>query len=140
MIGEGTRARPDASREACQILDGMIDRFSTALVTTVDPRGMVQTRPLPNTNTEFDGQLWFLSSRGAPLVQDVRAHPEVLITYAERASGRFVVVTGVARLRDDPARARELWHPVLASWLPGGPDDPDLALIQVAVTDVDFWD
>jgi general stress protein 26 len=121
-------------------VDDLIKSVSVALITSIDATGIMHTRQLPNTNTECNAELWFLSSMSTPLVQEVQANPDVLVTYADRGTSRFVVVNGVVQVKNDPERIRALWHPVLASWLPGGPDDPSLALLQVSVKGIDLWE
>lgn len=122
------------------LFDDILRSVSIALITTVDATGIMHTRQLPNTNSSWSDNLWFLSSLDAPLVHELRRSPEVLVTYACRGSGRFLVINGEAHVRHDPARSRDLWHPVLASWLPEGPDAPSLALLQVSVRSVEVWE
>ena len=140
MTNIRTSSIPGDRREAYHLLNDLIQSMSVALITTVDANGIMQTRQLPNTNVNFNGTLWFLASAATPFVQELREHPDVLVTYADHGRSRFVVVNGSAEIRNDPGRARKLWHPLLASWLPGGADDPSLALIQVEVEDVDVWE
>jgi general stress protein 26 len=123
-----------------QALSDLVESVSVALITTVDSTGIMHTRQLPNTNSKCCDELWFLSSRDTPLIGEVRRNPKVLITYAHRGSGTYLVVNGEAAVRNDPVRARRLWHPTLASWLPGGPDDPQLVLLHVSVKSVELWD
>ena len=123
-----------------QLFSDLVNGVSVALITTVDATGIMHTRQLPNTNSECCDDLWFLSSQDAPLIDEVRRNPKVLITYAQRTTGTYLVVNGEAFVRNDPVQARQLWHPTLASWLPGGPDDPMLALLHVNVKSVEIWD
>jgi general stress protein 26 len=123
-----------------ELLSDLVNSVSVALITTVDATGIMHTRQLPNTNSECCDDLWFLSSQDTPLIDEVRRNPKVLITYAHRATGTYLVVNGEAFVRNDPVRARHLWHPTLASWLPGGPDDPQLALLHVSVKSVEIWE
>lgn len=132
--------RPDEKPDVYPALDDLIKGVSVALLTTVDATGIMHTRQLPNTNRRCSGDHWFLASLDSPLVREVNWNPDVLITYASRGTGQFVVVNGEAYVREDPDRVRELWHPTLASWLPGGPDDPALVLLQVKVSGIDFWE
>ena len=133
-------ARATEPRGASQALSDLIQSVSVALITTVDSTGIMHTRQLPNTNSECCDELWFLSSQDAPLMDEIRRNPKVLITYVHRSTGKYLVVNGEAFVRPDAARARQLWHPMLASWLPGGPDDPMLAVLHVSVKSVEVWD
>jgi general stress protein 26 len=129
-----------AEESSRSLFDDILRSVSIALITTVDATGVMHTRQLPNTNSAWSDDLWFLSSFDAPLVRELRRSPDVLVTYACRSTGRFLVINGEAHVRHDPARSRALWHPVLASWLPEGPDAPSLALLQVRVKSVEAWE
>jgi general stress protein 26 len=136
-------ATPDESEQRANVnrsLDDLVNSASIALITTVDSTGIMHTRQLPNTNSECNEELWFLSSMDTPLVHELRANPEVLITYASRGTSHFVVVNGEAEVRVDPVQVHRFWHPVLASWLPGGPHDPALVLLRVRVKGVELWE
>jgi len=137
-LGTTSRGRtlPEAFAGAAELIQGI----GVALVTTVDGTGIMHTRQLPNINTGYDDDLWFLANGTSPLISDLYNHPEVVVTFADRGNGRFIVANGTGRVLKDPARVKQLWHPVLASWLPGGPDDPELALIRVETRCVDLWD
>ncbi|HEX3927055.1 MAG TPA: pyridoxamine 5'-phosphate oxidase family protein [Gemmatimonadales bacterium] len=130
----------DAGDEDSAWLGDFVTGDLLALITTVDANGMIHTRQVPNTNPEFHGELWFLSAFGLPLLDEVRVHPDVLVTYADSGSGRYVVLNGVADVVRDPARLQAIWRPALASWFPGGPDDTALALIRVRIESADLWE
>jgi len=59
---------------------------------------------------------------------------------AEPKHERYVSVSGRARLVRDPAKAKELWSPLLKAWFPGGLDDPRLALLRIGVDHAEYWD
>lgn len=88
----------------------------------------------------FDGHLWFMTGAEAGKVAELRADRHVLLTYADPSANRYVAVTGVAEVVRDAAMARSLWNIHAQGWWPGGPDDPDLALIRVTPKDAEYWD
>lgn len=111
-----------------------------ALLTTTDGQGMLHSRPMATPAHEFDGELWFLTSRNAPIVDHIGRRPNVLVTYLDSTEDRCVTLNGWARVRRDPRRARLLWQPAWETWFPQGPTDPDLAVIEVSVVSADVWD
>ncbi|HEY0822027.1 MAG TPA: pyridoxamine 5'-phosphate oxidase family protein, partial [Rhizobacter sp.] len=41
---------------------------------------------------------------------------------------------------DNAAKKEQLWNKMNEAWFPQGPQDPDLALVQVQITHADYWD
>jgi general stress protein 26 len=41
---------------------------------------------------------------------------------------------------NDRDKIKELWSPILKAWFPKGIDDPDLALVECAVLEAEYWD
>jgi len=37
-------------------------------------------------------------------------------------------------------KLRSLWKPELQTWFPKGLDEPDIALLQVNINQVNYWD
>lgn len=104
--------------------------------------GHLHARPMTTQNRALDedASLWFFMSRRSEPVADLVASPEVNVAYADPGADRYVSVSGHAAVVDDPARARRLWSPMNDAWFPGGPDDPDLALVQVRIQHAGYWD
>ena len=48
-----------------------------AMLTTVDETGAFVSRPMAQQDTDFDGDLWFLSSRDSRKVAHITARPRV---------------------------------------------------------------
>lgn len=103
--------------------------------------GHLHSRPMTTQNKDLDdGHLWFfMSLRGGP-VGDLQADPTINIAYADPGADTYVSVSGSARVVDDAAKTRTLWNKAAEAWFPGGPEDPDLALVAVEVHHAHFWD
>ena len=48
--------------------------------------------------------------------------------------------SGNARIVHDKAKIKDLWSEAARVWFPKGPDDPQIALIAVEITDAEYWD
>ena len=125
---------------AVQKLGAMIKDIKIAMLTTVDADGSLRSRPMATQSTDFDGDLWFFTRADSPKVDEVRRDEAVNLSYAAPAKQRYVSISGTARLVRDRAKAEELWNPLLKAWFPQGLDDPDLALLKVAVEKAEYWD
>lgn len=103
--------------------------------------GHLHARPMTTQNKRLEGgSLWFFMSRRSGPVADLMAEPTVNLSYTDADKDVYVSVSGTARVVNDPDKTRELWNKAAEAWFPGGPDDPDLALVVVNVTHAHYWD
>jgi len=129
--------------DALKKLGELIRDIQFAMMTTVEPDGSLRSRPMAthqDPHRGFDGVLWFFTKADAPKVGEVRQDQHVSLTYASSEKSQYVSLSGTAGLVRDPQKARELWDPRYIAWFPQGLDDPDLALLRVAVTKAEYWD
>lgn len=125
----------------CEKLGEMIRDVRIAMFTTRRPDGVLHTRPMYTQQAPVSGGvLWFLTSARGVKVDELAQSPGVLITYDGSAHNRYVAVQGTAEVVRDAAKARELWNMHAQAWWPGGPEDPDVALIRVVVESAEYWD
>ncbi|MCC6677254.1 MAG: pyridoxamine 5'-phosphate oxidase family protein [Phycisphaerales bacterium] len=119
----------------------MIKDIRVAMFTTRRADGTLHTRPMYTQVTPFSGGvLWFFTSIAGEKAAEIAASPDVLITYDGSAQNRYIAVRGYAEVVRDAGMARELWSVHAKAWWPGGPEDPDLALIRVRVESAEYWD
>ena len=126
--------------EAVKRLGEEIKGIRIAMLTTVDEDGSLRSRPMATQEADFDGDLWFFTSAGAPKVDEVRHDRQVNVSYAKEDDNRWVSVSGTAHLLRDRQKMEELWTPFLKTWFPKGLDDPELALLRVRVDKAEIWD
>ena len=125
--------------QAVRKLGQLIGRTRIAMLTTLTEEGAFRSRPITTHGARFDGDLWFLSRLGSAKIEEVRRHRRVGLTYARYEDNSYVSLSGTAQVVVDPRKAAELWDPSYQAWFPGGPTDPDLALIKVSVETAEYW-
>jgi general stress protein 26 len=121
----------------------MIKDIKFAMFTTRHgSSGHLHSRPMTTQNKELDSDdsLWFFMSRQRDPVVDLEADPAVNVVYADPGSDTYVSVSGTAALREDAAKKQQLWNKITQAWFPGGPTDPDVALVQVKIVHANYWD
>ena len=123
-----------------QKLARMIKGIRIAMLTTASVDGTLRSRPMATQKTDFDGTLWFFTDADSPKVDEVRDDQQVNVGYADPDSNRYVSISGAARVVRDRAKIKELWSPLHKAWFPNGPDDPNIALLKVEVTQAEYWD
>ncbi|HEV7577831.1 MAG TPA: pyridoxamine 5'-phosphate oxidase family protein [Caldimonas sp.] len=121
----------------------MIKDIRFAMFTTRHgSNGHLHARPMAtqNRSLEADDSLWFFMSKQGDPVRDLKTQPMVGVVYANPSSDTYVSVSGTAAMLEDSAKKRQLWSKSAEAWFPGGPTDPDLALVQVQIIHANYWD
>lgn len=130
----------DTKKDDTKLLNEKLKHIRFAMMTTVEPDGILRSRPMATQEQDFDGDLWFFTSADASKVDDVQQHNQVNLSYANPDDNLFISVSGAAELVRDRQKINELWKPFLQAWFPNGKDDPTLALLQVHVEHAEYWD
>lgn len=125
---------------ALEQLREKIKGIRIAMLTTIDEDGALHSRPMATQEVETDGDLWFFTAAGSTKAGEVGRDQRVNLSYADPDDQRYVSVSGTGRLVRDPAKAKELWNPILKAWFPKGLDDPELALLRVDIEKAEYWD
>ena len=120
----------------------LIKDIKFAMFTTRHGNGHLHARPMTTQNKalEEDDSLWFFMSKKGDPVDDLKTDPVVNVVYADPSSDTYVSVSGTAAMIEDQAKKEQLWSKLAAAWFPGGPSDPDLALVQVQIVHANYWD
>src|SRR5437870_4200713 len=87
----------------------------------------------PAFAADDDESLWFFMSKKGDPVDELKADPIVNLVYADPSADTYVSVSGTAAMIEDAAKKEQLWSKLAAAWFPGGPGDPDLALVEVRI-------
>ena len=126
-------------QQTIERLGSMISKIRIAMLTTLTDDGAFRSRPITTHGARFDGDLWFFTRIDSAKLDELGQHRRVGVSYASPAENIYVSLSGTARISMDRAKARELWDPSYHSWFPGGPTDPELALIKVVVELAEYW-
>lgn len=133
---------PDAKNHPRETLWDLVKDIRFALFTTRHSNGHLHGRPMTTQNKSIDedDSLWFFMSRSNDAVADLADEPRVHVGYADPDRDAYVSISGEARVVEDAAKKNQLWSKMTEAWFPNGPDDPDLALVQVRIDHADYWD
>jgi general stress protein 26 len=120
----------------------MIKDIRFGMFTARHSNGQLHSRPMTTLNGSRDrgAVLWFFMSRSGELASDLLAEPEVNVAYAAPDRDAYVSVSGTACIVEDATKRGQLWSALAQAWFAGGPDDPDLALVAVHISNADYWD
>jgi len=131
------RIQPQASPEMQELAKKLEDQH-TVMLTLPDEIGTLSCRPMTAQEMDGDGAVWMMVSRKAPWVAQADRQPANL-AFVMPDDGDYVSVAGRAQLVDDALRKRELWTVVARPWWTG-PEDPDLVLLKLSPSRIEYWD
>ena len=119
----------------------IIKAVDICMLTTVDERGELHSRPMSNNReVEFGGDLWFFTYGSSHKADEVGRVPKVNASFADTGAQLYASVSGRAEVVRDRAKVKELWQPHLKAWFPEGVDTPDIALLKVTAERAEYWD
>lgn len=116
---------------------GLMRDIKFALLTTVEPDGTCIARPMVHQDVDFDGDLWFVSSRKARKLDHIATNPRVGVTLSSTRS--WVSLSGAATVVEDQDKLEQVWSTDMDAWFPSGPDD-SVVLIKVEADTAEYWD
>jgi len=93
-----------------------------ALITT-DSRGRVHTRAMDPFPPEADMTVWFGTNSRSRKVREIRRNPRVTLYYFDRENQEYVVISGIARLVNDPNEKIKRWKDEWKSFYPNRATD-----------------
>lgn len=128
------------SKDELEKLATLIKDIKYAMLTTLSPRGTLESRPMTTQDNHFDGTLWFFAGLDSSFVENLDGHTEVNLGYAKPGDMEFVSVSGTAKISMDRAKMKELWTDMYKAWFPQGLDDANLCLLRVEVSSAEYWD
>ena len=117
----------------------LIREIRVALLTTVDGKGGLHTRPVETLQADADGTLWFFPDASSPKADELHHDVRVSLGYADPANNVYAVISGSGSLVQDVQRAKQLWSIGQRAYYPEGPDDPRLAVLRVSMDRAEYW-
>ncbi len=100
----------------------------------------LHARPMAYRSVEPDGDLWFFTKADSRKVEELKADPRTLLSFANPKKQQFVSITGRSEIVSDRAKVTELWSEIYRAWFPGGPSDPNVVAIRVHAEAAEYWD
>ena len=123
-----------------QVLWEKISQIKVAMLVSVTPEGGYHSRPMMTAQNDFDGRLYFFTSKTSPKVDEVLNEPKVLLNYSGPDDSVYVSVYGNAKVVTDPVKIDEHWSPALNAFFKEGRNDPLICLMEIEVEKAEYWD
>ncbi len=110
------------------------------LITKVENTEDITGRPMGINKIDEDGAMWFFTKTSSNKADEIQENKKVSIAITNESSNTYLMIHGTAILVKDKRKKKELWSSIMKAWFPLGVDDPDMILIKVTPTEVDYWD
>ena len=136
-----TRAQSTTTGEQTTLWE-LIKDIKFGMLTHRHATGMLHSVPLTTQNGKDDhaDTLYFFVDRQSDIATHVVQDPNVNVSYADLGDDSYVSVSGKATIVEDAAKKEALFSNFAKAWFPGGPTDPNLALLAVQIGHAEYWD
>ena len=123
-------------------LKKLLQDFDTAMLVTRTDDGFLRARPMAiqEPAAEFTCDLWFASSIDSQKMEEIARNPHVCVTCLRGRGSAYISISAHATVRRDRALVHKLFKPDWKVWWPQGPDDPQIAFIELQVERAEYWE
>ncbi len=122
-----------------QVIADKIEKIKTAMLVTVDEEGCLRSRPMQTLQISGT-DLLFITGYQSGKTDEIKNESNVNVSFADESKNVYVSISGKAHISKDPKKIEELWNPAFKAWFPEGKDDPNIAILRVAVNSAEYWD
>jgi len=116
-----------------ELLEGM----SVTMLTTVDLKGDLISRPMSPLEMDRTGALWFFTDLRSAKIERLGT---VNLSFTDTAKAIYVSLSGRGEIHAEHAHIAALWTPFARPWFPEGPDSANLALLKFVPDTAEYWD
>lgn len=121
---------------ALETVRKLIKGIDIAMLTTVTSEGLV-SRPMKTQDVEFDGDLYFLTTKDSSKYEELEHNPHVNVVYV---GDSYVSIRGKAQIIQSREKIQQYWNIAYEKMLKTTSDDPNLILIKVNAETAEYWE
>src|SRR5687767_10666689 len=118
----------------------MASASAICMLITTDSAGARHNRPMGAVKIDEVGNCWFFASKSSGKIKDLETNDKFQLVFANPGSDDYLEIHGAAEVVCDENEIMAKWSPQVSEWFSGGPRDPELCLVRLAVTNVFYWD
>ena len=115
----------------------LIENFSVAMMTTVDPSGSLVSRPMSPIEMDAQGALWFFTDLRSEKIEHLRV---VNLAFSDEDAATYVSLSGRGEIHAETEHIAKLWTPFARPWFPDGPESTNIALLKFVLDTAEYWD
>ncbi|MES1199310.1 MAG: pyridoxamine 5'-phosphate oxidase family protein [Pseudomonadota bacterium] len=100
---------------------------------------LLRARPMEAWPRENENAIYFLTEAESPKHQQIQADSDVCLAFEDHRSGKFLSVSGRARVLDDRPLIHALWKSEDKMFW-SGPDDPAVRALEITPSEAQLWE
>ena len=116
----------------------IIETVGIAMLTTSFPGGL-RARPVEARPERDAGLIWFVTDLRSGKEHEIEAEHDVGLVFIDAKAKAYLSITARAEVRQDHAKAAEIWKRTDNMWW-SGPDDPNVRVLRVHPLTAELWD
>jgi len=102
--------------------------------------GGLRARPLEARPGRDAGLIFFVTDIHSAKEDEIEATPDVGLVFIDPNDKAYLSITGRARVMHDADKTKAAWRKTDEVWWPGGPDNPNVCLLQIEPFTAELWD
>jgi len=117
----------------------IIEKAGVGMLTTQFDGGL-RARPLEPRPDRPAGIIRFVTDVRGAKDDEITAKPDACLIVIEPKDKAYLSITGRATVIRDSALAARIWKKTDDVWWPGGPDDPNVRVLEFHLARAELWD
>jgi general stress protein 26 len=122
-----------------QIARDIISKVPACFAITVDQDGHANARVVQTSRLSEDWTARFMTDRRSRKVEEIERSGKMTLAYQLTSENQYVTLIGRATVNDDIELKNATWQPASLRWHPGGPNDPNVVLIDFVADRIELW-
>jgi general stress protein 26 len=99
----------------------------------------MRARPMRGIARPEQNAIWFFSDSESHTDEQLRANPDVCLSYADIKSNVYVSVSGQIARVTEKTTINDLWDDDASGYFPKGPSDPRVVLLRFEPETGEYW-
>jgi general stress protein 26 len=117
----------------------IIEKVGVCMLTTQADDGF-HARPLEARPDRHAGLIFFVTDIRSAKAEEIEACPDVGLVFIDPNDKAYLSITGRARMTRDAEKTKMVWRKTDEVWWQGGPEDPNVCLLQIEPSTAELWD
>jgi general stress protein 26 len=117
----------------------IVEKVGVCMLTTRFVDGL-RARPVEARPDREAGLIFFVTDIHSAKEHEVEATPDVGLVFIDSNDKAYLSITGRACVMRDADKTKAAWRKTDEVWWPGGPNSPDVCLLQIEPFTAELWD
>ena len=132
-------AEPKENAQDVERAWDIVESVGVGMLTTRFARGL-RSRPVEPRLDRAAGVVRVVTDARGLKDDEIARWPDVGLVVISAKDKAYLSITGRAVVMRDANLARRIWHKTDDVWWPGGPDDPNVRVIEIEPSRAEPWD